>query len=849
MVPLAAMAEVGINASYDPATLQLRFSIPVARQGSQVVSILPSQSPARGLAVVPANFSASATFSVNQTYVWQSDYGNKGFEKATVSADLAANLGGEDGVSMLGQLEYSHGQAKAFRRGNFQLVHDDVARAIRYSAGDVAPTSAGYQSSPLMGGVSIERQYGNLQPLRSIRPSGQYTFVLDRESTVDVVVNGATLRTLQLKPGQYNLRDFPFFNGLNQVELYAIDSAGRRLLANFSQYYSARLIDKGVFEFGATGGFLQNTGASTGKRYLGDAPVFSGYVRYGLASSLTLGANAQFARNQWNVGFESAVATQVGTFGLLAAASEYRGAGRGTSLLASYEGAFKGGGFLRQIRVNLEAERTSRRFTPITTSIPLNKVNFRLSGRLSAVLPGKIGIGFSSISEFGRDGEPDHHRQAFNLSRNIGGINLTGSYERDARRGQGTDNRFLVSASIPLGRSRTLRSAYDSRGNLASLELSQYRRDELDTLGFRASLNRDDNAVNAVGEADYANNRFGLQVRHRAIGTASGRITSQETEYTASTEVALANGTLAIGRPVGPRFAIVEAHPTLGGAAVDVWQGPVRERPQARAGRTGPALVSLGSPYLPTQIRVDVRNAPAGYDIGPGAYSLNPGAATGFRITIGSEASRIVMGVLVDAQGNPLSLLGGSLVPVGKPNATPILFFTNANGRFVANGIAPGDYMLSIGDDASGHAVISVPRAMKANPSIGTVHVEGLLAPASRPADIPPSTIGKASTSPDRTARDLSAAPAPAAPAPVSAPRTHSAISRFHVQDTIAEAVCGLDKGESGALIEGWLAQGTRELKDKLATDGLVVDDAMLEQIFVALMVDHATSHFGEAKA
>lgn len=856
LIGLDQLVEFGINASYDPATLELKFSIPVARQGSQMVSVLPARTVIRGSALEPSDVSASAILSVSQTYVWSSRSAATGFRPANFSADVAANVGGAGGVSLFGQLEYDASAARAFRRGNFQLIHDDEQRAIRYAAGDIAPGTAGYQTSPLLGGIAIERQYGAIQPLRSIRPSGQYSFQLDREATVDVVVNGATLRTLQLKPGQYNLRDFPFFNGLNQVELYVVDSAGRRLLANFSQYYSARLIDRGIFEFGATAGVLQRSAAGS-SRYDWDTPVFSGYARYGLTSGFTLGVNAQAAADQWNGGLEAAIATPVGTFGMLAAVSDYRGAGSGTSLLASYEGAFPGGGPFRQVRVNLEAEKTSRRFTAITTSIPYNKNKFRLSARASAVLPGRIGLGLSGTSEFGRDAEPDRHRLAVNVTRNFGRINANASFEREARQGSPADNRFLLSLSVPLGGNRTARGAYDSRQNLTSLEFSQYRRDEIDTFGLRAAITRDDGSLNASGEVDYAGNRFAARVRHRAIGTASGTITGQETEYVISTEIAMAGGKVAIGRPVGPRFAIVERHETLTGTGIDVWQGPIRDRPQARAAKLGPALISLGSAYLPTQIRVDVKGAPAGYDIGPGAYALRPGNATGYAITIGSDASRIVIGTLVDVAGHPLRLLGGSLVPAGKPDAAPILFFTNAGGRFVANGLAAGEYLLRLGPEGRGQAVITVPKSLGDNPSIGQVRVEGLMAPEPG-SDATSVTRTQAAPPPAAAGGEALSAgsPPPAAAEPANSEAALSGkaaarhlMSGFGVADEVAGAVCRLAPDETAAVIDGWRAQGSDRLREQLAERGIAVDSSMLEQLFIALVVDHAASLAGGVAA
>ncbi|QIG79044.1 fimbrial biogenesis outer membrane usher protein [Stakelama tenebrarum] len=726
MVPIARLGDIGIDASYDAERLELDFAIAAERQGVQTLSAAAIGSGRHRSYIPESGFSASATVTVFQQYIWSSQTRTTGFEPVSLSSDIAANLGGADGVSLFGQLEYDGGRGGGFDRGNFQLFHDDEARAIRYALGDIAPGTAGFQTSPLMGGLSVERRYGEIQPLRSIRPSGQFSFVLDRQSTVDVVVNGSTLRTLQLSPGQYSLRDFPFFNGLNQVELYAVDDAGRRLIATFSQYYSARLLDRGILEFGVDAGVLQNRGG--GDRY-GGAPAFSGYARYGLTTNLTVGANLQLSDDQWNAGTELSLATPVGTIGLLASYSDHDAAGDGVALLASYEGAFGDLGPLQRVRVNLEAQKTSRSFTALTLATPYNAIDYRLSGRVSAALPARFSLGLAASYYAGRDAEPDQTRYAVNLSRSFGRLNVTGSLERLERSDARPETRGLLTLSLPLGRRRNLRGSYDTRANSATVELSSYRRDELGGLGYRVGVSRSDSETDLRGDVSYAANRFLARVSHNAVGTADGRITGQVSDYTLSTQIAIAGGQPAWGRPVGERFAIVRGHRTLDGAAINVWQGPVRERPQGRSAATGPALVSVGSAYLPTQLRVEVPEIPPGYDLGPGMYWTRPGPASGYLVTVGSNASRVIIGTAVDAGGAPLPLLGGKLLPVDRPDAEPILFFTNRAGRFVASGLAPGRYVLLLGPQGSGRAEIALPERAGANMRLGEIRFEGISAP------------------------------------------------------------------------------------------------------------------------
>ena len=719
------LTAIGITAIYDTAKLELRVSVPVTQQGARSVSAYErTQTGEPGpLTIAPSRVSGSLTLTARQTLDWGSGGSRAAFSPVRIAADVAANIGGTQGIYLIAQGDFDGGATQQFQRNNVVVLHDDLKRAIRYAGGDVAPIGAGFQTSPTIGGLSIQRQYGEIRPFENIRPSGQFSFLLERPSTVDVVVNGSVLRTIRLDAGQYNLRDFPFFNGLNQVELYVVDQSGRRLLASFSQYFSARLLNKGVSEFGATVGVLERTG-QVGARYDTDRPTFSGYVRYGLTSALTVGANGQFATGQFMSGLELGWAAPIGTVGVLASVSQFRGLGTGSAFLISYEASARQFGFLQRPQFNLELQKTSRNFTPLTVIVPVNRYAFEVRSRFSTQLPGGFGFGLAASFSRGRDFEPDEQRYAANVSRRFRIVNLTASYERVVSRGPARDSRFLLTLSLPIGRSQNVRAAYDTRDNQYSVEYSRFQRDELDTIGIRAALTRADSGVTGSGELSYNGNRFGALIQHSVISDSNlSAIRSQQTSYTVGTQIAFAGGRVAIGHPVGPRFAIVSAHPTLDGSTVDVRQGVGRDKPQARTGTYGPALAPVGNAYTPTQLRVDAEDIPTGYDIGPGQYDIFPGVASGYAVQVGSDASRVLLGNLLGVDGKPVALQGGELKSLDRPDAKPILIFTNSAGRFVASGLTPGRYQMRLGPQGEIVVPITIPKEAKGLVDAGTLRV------------------------------------------------------------------------------------------------------------------------------
>jgi outer membrane usher protein len=721
-------AKAGITITYDTGKLELRVTIPVEQQGGQSVSAMDQQQQqARGPSpstIAPATVSASLTLTARQAYIWTPSTA-QGFDPFRVSADFAGNLFGNSGVYLFAQGEYDEAANDPFHRGNAVMVYDDLEDALRFSLGDVAPASAGFQAAPVLGGLSIQRQFGELQPFRNIRPSGLFRFSLDRASTVDVVVNGTTIRTLRLDAGQFDLKDFPLFNGLNDVELYVVDEFGRKLIASFSQFFSTQLLNPGIFEFGATMGLPQTRDGGDTLTYDDRNLTFSGYARYGLLQEITLGANLQMDRNQWLSGTEIGWASPIGTVGLQAGLSNIDGVGQGHSFLVNYEASAKEAGPLKNPQVNISWLTTSEHFASLGTLTPSETVAWEARGRMSAQVPLNLGLGLSASYAHGRNAEPDERRYGLSLTRNFEFADLTASGERTERDGTDSENRLLLSLSLPIGERENVRTSYDTSNDQVLADYSRYQRNELNDYGLRASVQRDRDRVTGTGEFAFNANRASILVQHDAISDAGlSTITSQRTSYTIGTQLAFADGAVAVGRPVGQRFAIVTAHPTLRGSDVGVSQSRSGRTREAETDFLGSALVSAGSAYQPQSVFIDVEDLPQGYNVGTGQYELFPGLASGYKVTVGSDAAYTVVGTLIGADHKPLALLGGEVRAINDPSFKPVLVFTNSVGKFFAEGLKPGRYQMVLGPAMDIVVPIEVPPGTTNVVNAGTLTVQ-----------------------------------------------------------------------------------------------------------------------------
>lgn len=716
------ISAAGVRVIYDPAALELKIDIPVELQGAQSVqAVEPAQQRVTPeSATQPEHFSGSLTMSASQAYV-HGNSANSGLGPLRVLGEAAVNLFGRKGIYGIAEIVYDEAAQTRLSRGNAIVFHDDQASAIRYSFGDVSPVASGFQSSPVVGGISVQRNYSDLQPFRNIRPAGLFRFSLDRAAVVEVVVNGAPVRTIRLEAGQYDLSDFPFLSGLNSVELYTTDQFGRQLLVRFSQFFSAQLLNPGISEFGYSLGFPQFRNRQGTLSYNTDRPTVSAYFRRGFSQELTAGINFEGDRSRFTAGAEGSWAAPIGTFSIIAALSHDEQRSWGRQMLLAYEASFSRFGPVENPQVNLEYRYTSRDYASLATDRFENPFRHELRGRASGRLPGDFILGLSAVRQTRRFRLPAETRYAVSLGRRIAFANVTASFERARSLVRGTDNRFLLIIGVPLGGRQNVRSVYDSNNNGLQIEYSRFQVEEVGDYGIRAAFGRDRDRLTGAGEFSYNANRFAAAVRHDLVRDLEGRRTSQQTSYSFASQLAFAGDRLGFGRPVGRSFALVSTHDTLDGRGAELRQGLGREKPQARSGAFGPALAPVGNPYAPQILSVSVEDLPPGYDIGPGQYQLFPGAASGYLVQVGSDASRVVLGTLLDPDGKPAALLGGTVSSLDDESFKPISVFTNRSGRFVAEGLAPGRYQILLGGEDGVKFSFTVARETEGLVNIGTV--------------------------------------------------------------------------------------------------------------------------------
>lgn len=686
----ADLEGVGVAIRYDPLTLQLVVDIAAASRASRSVAVRDDEARGTVSYMAPADF--SAYLNIRGSMDWVQQGSDEGIAAPITFLDGAARAGV---VVLESEANWQAGARGAdFQRRGTRLVYDDRNNLVRWTGGDLQTLARGFQAAPEISGLSISRFYSLLDPQRIIRPRGNRSFRIERRSVVEVRVNGQLVRRLELDPGTFDLKDFPFTQGSNDVRLTITDDTGRTESYNFDIFLDQAQLAEGLSEFGLYAGVLAPLGRR-GPVYSNDL-AFSGFYRRGISDNLTVGANAQADPNGWMGGAEAVIATPIGSFGGFASASHVDGVGKGWASILTFQRTItrRSGG---ADALSLSFEARSRDFAPIGVGVPSNPYRYIAGASYNGAISDALYAGLDARYSRGRGDEPNvASLRATGGWRISPRLNLTGdvSYERAGRQDRVG---VFFSLVFRLDRASSLRADYDSRNDRKRLTYQTYHGSGTGAYNFSADVEHSDIGVATTANGIYYSNRAELGFSH--FGTFErdlGGSTGQRTSLRFGTSLAVADGSFSIGRPIQDSFAIVRAHPSLEGT--DIFIDANGRFSTANSGALGTALQPSLSSYSERNLLVTAPDAPIGTDLGEGSFRLLPAYRSGYRLTIGSDYMVSVVGRLLGEDGQPIALVAGVAEEEAHPEREPVPLFTNAAGRFGASGLAPGRWTIKLND-------------------------------------------------------------------------------------------------------------------------------------------------------
>lgn len=711
------IAAAGQPVVYDPNALELRLEVPAESRERRSLSVANLDREVIGAVAQPAAVSGYMNFRSVLDYVV--DGAEEGLSDPVVLMDGAFRMGGV--VLELDAAYDSSRAGDAFTRDRTRLVYDDVERTIRWAGGDLRPETRGFQGGLDIAGLSIERLYRELQPQRNVRPRGERGFTLQRAATVETIINGRTVQRTRLQPGVYDVRDFPFIDGSNDVSIIIDDGTGSLERLDFSLFFDRQQLAPGLSEFGFYAGVASDV--LNGRLEYSDDPAFTGFYRFGVNEALTVGADAQYLDGSALVGGSAIWGSPIGNLGADAAFSYNDPAGdSGWAVNVGLERLFQGADGDAQTLTASVGYR-SEDFASVGTLTAFNPFSFEGVVSWTRNFGDQLFVGADARYAIGRGEQEDISSLRASIGYRIAETtNLVLDVQQDWG-GPVDGTSFRIGLTRRFGQTSSGRIEYDSRTEAlrAGYQSSSGRgvgassvNADIEYLAERIALN---------GALSYTANRADTGIAYStAYDLDRSGIVDQRASARLATSVSFADGQFALGRPIFDSFVILRPHRTLGDARIVVDPSP--EGDLARSGPLGPAVLGEVSSYSVRTLTYDVPTAPPGYDIGEGSERVLPPYRSGYLVEVGSDYFVLAIGRLVDEDGAPVALVSGRAIEVGG-DREPVALFTSRDGRFSAQGLRTGRWRIELSGDRPLVYDLVVP------PDAGTLFRPGDLRPVS----------------------------------------------------------------------------------------------------------------------
>ncbi len=665
--------------------------------------------------------------------------------QALIEGDVDANT-----CPATAKCTYQH--SAGVKRQNSRLVYDMPSDQLRLTIGDTDAIGTTLQRTNELGGIKLERSTRRFNPGESIQPTGGGSFRIERTSDVDVLVNGVSVRRLHLRPGTYNFRDLPLGAGANEVQLAITDDSGERRLLSFTTYSGANQLAAGKSEW-AVGGGVPSYLRDNERQYVDGALMGTSFLRYGVNDQITAELQLQGDNHVASGGAGAIMQTPFGAFGLQGAGSF---ASFGTGFAANFQWDlvnFRGLSGNRGESLRFGAEYRSNNYrTPgdyLTTAsgvlFPQFNDRLRLDAAYSVQLPSDFTATLAGRYRFAAD-QPivddaftikgDRYGADLTLSRPLGrsasasvmvGYSNELFMHEEVTGDTKPDLRFGLRFNVRLDDKTSVIAGYDSLERASNVSARRSEGAGLDRWDASVDVQHDGirNRANANASVGYYANRAELRVSQYSdfedAGFAGGayRSGTQRTSVRAGSSIAFADGTVAVGAPIrGGAFAIVYPHESIAGKEITVGaNGDVR----AKVDGWGAVVVGDIPSYVSSTIPIDVADLPIGYSLGAGAFDTFAPYKAGYALEVGSAYSVSVFGTLLAADGQPVALTTGVARSVDKPGKQTSLF-TNAAGKFGAEGLAPGRWILEMaGERGPIRFAIEVPKGTEGLFQVGTL--------------------------------------------------------------------------------------------------------------------------------
>lgn len=600
-------------------------------------------------------------------------------------------------------LTYEKGKQQALsrrlNRGNIYLTKDFIEENKRVVLGDISPERVGFQNSAPLFGLQVTRNpsiFGKRD--LNIGAVGQYEFFLNAPSKVDIYVNNIFIRTIELPSGPHLLENFPYADGLNQVDLVISDPIGDMTKLNLNQFFCSRLLRPGQYTYSASVGFPRFQEISQRYKYLFNNPACSSYLSRGLTQSITGSFYLQAALNSF---FSGAAIIHANRFFYLE-----------SELGLSYSSSKLGG-----IRKKLSCQNIpnttffswkfsvdffSKYFSNFLSRNRVNPQKCFFYGSIGAPLGKAFNTTLQAYYGISRHSSADSWNIGWSLfgnpKKNIS-LSMLTTYKK-----LNNGPKFfevVFGLNVRFNPNTSFFSNYNSRTKISDIHFFYYknlpRNRSINTnVGYTQAKNR----KQATGSLNYQGSRGSIQLNHYLYENALLPISSQSnissvTRVNGRTSLVYTDKTFAVSKPVVNNFAIIKPKQFLTPYLLDVYTDTSKDS-ASQSSKFFPAVITEIPSYQNTKIFVVSEDLPLGYDLGTTMYTLHARYKSGFKLNIGGKGRLYYAeGFLIDQNENPIVYKNISVINESG-SEEELNLFTNSQGKFCLFHISSGAYQLKI---------------------------------------------------------------------------------------------------------------------------------------------------------
>ena len=625
-----------------------------------------------------------------------------------------------------GEILFKEGWDSKVEISNVRLLRDDPEKMDLVSFGQVEFPTIGLQTHRYLLGLCVDRT-SDFRPDMFRTPEKSIDWVLLEPSTVEVYIDNLLFRHFRrLDPGPHRLRGIKLPVGRHEIELIITGRSGLVETRSYEVFSSANMLPPGTAESAFA------VGIPRGNDILDFDYKTPGILyrrRTGITTAATSGWGILASTNGLQLDGEITATHGIGDLTVNVAT---------IARIQTMPGA--------RLKVNQQIRN-------------LDGSNMSFGGQLEtrtweqrATADNGLPVRYDIYASIGKQ-----IRTIKTSLRASGGQVESGNFDRSlgcaiSTRAFGVYASFTAENSISRGLNRPT-----TVGLTLSFSNSQSLRIPGTAQSINFGLSLPNPTVNAgwsrtgTGRATQFHPSLGLQASQQVtVGQFGLNHKSPWTEFSAGSSIANRDGDAVIQAKCTLRSALVFAGHTLaistpiseGGFVILMPHDNLKGYKAGVSGGLGDDIrypVLLGRCVVPDLVRYTqrtvtpvARDLPLGLDLPAIGFSVKPGLMNGYRYTFGATASCVVSGLLLDPEGEPVSMQGLIVSRVdaaqGGHNEDELKYaVAGRNGKFIIDDIQPAQYIVSMITDPSLSTLLLVPEGTIGWYDIGSI----ALAPSS----------------------------------------------------------------------------------------------------------------------